>query len=163
MEPFRATLYSQIMIFAPAIIYLLALIGCVTWFYYQPGFESVITALLVTAAFLLHLKPRDKKILLAKRITKIGELKSQWHDEKIVTSPNSDHGKDLLEQLSEFLSEIRENNKNSKLCFELNELIVDVKNVQTVQFFLDGGKSINAFWDKGTKLFKEANELVRRI
>lgn len=83
------------------------------------------------------------------------ELALEWRVERDSSTPSFEEGKMILRKASDQLLRLATNpvvSTRPGLASALSTLLRELRSLQQHQLFLDGGKSWNEFWDRGTDL-----------
>jgi len=141
----------------------IAIVGSITWFFYEPGFEPAITTLLGVSGLLWSLsqsKPSNNNNIYSREFD---ALKARWEAERDITQPSIDDAKWLLGEALDLLSELRVETNSDEYHPKIDELTQRIKTIQNMQILLDGGKTYTQFWSDGTEALEDVAVIVQKI
>ena len=145
------------------IISSIAIVIAIIWFYYEPGFEPVITSLLGISGLLWslsHSKTTNKSNTYSREFD---ALKARWYAEKAIKPASTDDARWLLGEALGFLSTLRVDDNSDEHHPKIDELTQKIKTIQNMQIFIDGGKSYAEFWNNGSEALEETAVITNKI
>lgn len=144
-------------------ISVIALILSVLWFYFDRGFEPLITALLGLAGIVGSLSSLYGKGQLNNVSREFDAIKARWLAERELGQPNLDDARWILSEVLDFLQYLRVEPNTDSHHSEIDKLILAVKKTQNMDIYIDGGVTYNQFWEGGTTSIEKVHEIARKI
>ncbi len=133
------------------------------WFYFDRGFEPLITALAGFAGIIgsISIKPNQAQANLLSR--EFDAIKARWLAENELGQPNLNDARWILSEVLDFLHHLRVEPNTDSYHSEIDSLILAVKTVQNMGIYIDGGVTHNQFWEDGTSSIEKISEITNKI
>jgi len=139
-------------------ISIIAVVLSAAWFFFDPGFEPLVTFLLGIAGIIGSNSIRPKVLS-----REFDAIKARWLAERELGQPNLDDARWILSEVLDFLQRLRVEPKAGPFQREIDRITLAVKTVQNLQIYLDGGVTYNQFWKDGTSSIEKTSEIASRI
>ena len=143
------------------IISSIAIVSSVAWYYFEPGFEPVITTLGGIAGLLFTFT--TSKPIVNNLVREYDALKARWNAEKAIKPASLDDARWLISEALDFVFNFRSLENTDQFHSEIDELAQKLKITQNMSITLDGGKSYNKFWHNGTEALEAIHEIIKKI
>lgn len=141
----------------------IAILGAVLWYYFEPGFEPVLTALAGISGLLWSFSAPNKPTNSSQYKREFAALKARWDAERELKPTSLDDGRWLLGEALDFITKMRIDENSDQYHSKIDELTQRIKETQNMQSFIDGGKSYAQFWDNGTEALEELATIAKII
>ena len=148
---------------AATTISVVTILGSAAWFYFEPGFEPALTSLAGISGLLWSFSSPHKPRNQNQYKRQFDALKARWDAEKEIKPASLDDARWLLSEALDFLSDIRIAENSDEHHSKIDELTQRIKVTQSMQMFIDGGKSYAEFWGDGSKSLEEVAVIAEKI
>ena len=139
-------------------------IGFGAWFYSEPGYEPALGFIagvgVLISSFWRNPVPKDYD---DSYVREVGAIEARWKAEQKLRPASVENARWILSELLSVLHRVRALKSTEKQYAELDELIYQVKEAQSIEMYMDGGESYGRFWASGTSVFDNTSELLKKI